>query len=278
MEKLRASTPIEPHVKLEAQGRLLYVRTVGAKEGPRFRGRGDVVCFSHNSRMRLMRKFSRLMSPNHPGYRSKVTFLTLTTRAHLHPRVLKRLAQKLFKRISRKYPRLSIIWRLEFQKRGAPHLHCVLYNAPWVDRLWLVSSWSEIIQQPNPIVDLRRVKGQRQLLSYVSKYLAKVDDATSLDIGTKNAVEFGRYSGMKESVGRIWGVWNADCLPFDVLERASVPLGGSWWMIRRYCQKFYDHLSDDDLAGFTVFVDDPYHALQHIVGLSKSFGDYSLPV
>lgn len=278
MEKLRTPIPIEPHVKIEAQGRLLLVRTVGAKEGPRKRQRGDIVGFSHNSRMRLLRKFSRLQSPDHPGYRSKVTFLTLTTRAHLHPRVLKRLAQKLFKRISRKYPRLAIIWRLEFQKRGAPHLHCVLYNAPWVDRLWLVSSWSILIEQANPIVDLRRVTSHRQLTSYVSKYVAKVTDSTLLDIGTKNAVQFGRYPGMKESVGRIWGVWNADSLPFDVLERASVPLGGSWWMIRQYCRKFYDHISEDDYAGFTVFTDNPYHALQHIVGLSKSFGAYTLPV
>lgn len=278
MEKLRTPAPVEPRVIIEAQGRLLYVRTVGAKEFRVKRGRGDVVGFSHNSRMRLMRKFSRLMSPDHPGYRSKVTFLTLTTRAHLHPRVLKRLAQKLYKRISRKYPRLAIVWRLEFQKRGAPHLHCVLYNAPWVDRSWLVASWSLLIKQSNPIVDLRRVKGQRQLTSYVSKYVAKVGDNALLDIGTKNAVAFGRYPGMKDNVGRIWGVWNADCLPYDVLEQAAVPLGGSWWMIRRYCQKFYEHISDDDLAGFTVFTDDPYHALNHIVGLSKSFGEFSLSV
>jgi hypothetical protein len=218
------------------------------------------------------------MSPDHPGYRSKVSFLTLTTKAHLHPRVLKRFAQKLFKRISRKYPRLSIIWRLEFQKRGAPHLHCVCYNAPWVDRAWLVSAWSVLVEQENPIVDLRRVKGGRQLISYVSKYLAKVDDNTLLDIGTKNAAEFGRYPGMKESVGRIWGVWNANCLPYDVLDTVNVPLDGSWWMIRRYCQKFYDHLSDDDLAGFTVFTDDPYHALAHIVKLAKSFGEFSIVV
>jgi hypothetical protein len=215
------------------------------------------------------------MSPDHPGYRSKVSFLTLTTRAHLHPRVLKHLAQKLYKRISRKYPRLSIVWRLEFQKRGAPHLHCVCYNAPWIDRTWLVASWSELIEEPGPIVDLRRVRGGRQLISYVSKYLAKVDDNTLLDIGTKNAVVFGRYSGMKESVGRIWGVWNAKCLPFAELEVANVPLDGSWWMIRRYCQKFYEHISDDDLAGFTIFTDDPYFALKHIEKLSLSFGAYA---
>lgn len=278
MNRLRTPPPIQPHVKIEAQGRLLYVRTVGAYDGPRIKQRGDVVGFSHNSRMRLLRKFSRLQSPESKGYRSKVSFLTLTTRAHLHPRVIKNLAQKLFKRISRKYPRLSIIWRLEFQKRGAPHLHCVLYNAPWVDRFWLVTCWSQLIEQKNPIVDLRRVKGHRQLTSYVSKYVAKVGDSSLLDSGTKNAVQFGRYSGMKENVGRIWGVWNADCLPYDVLDEAAVPLDGSWWMIRQYCQLFYEHITDDDLAGFTVFTDDPYHALKHIVGLAKSFGSYSIAV
>lgn len=276
--KLNTPKPVTPHVHIEAQGRLLYVRTVGAMDGPRVKHRGDIVGFTHNSRVRLFRKFSRLQSPDHPGYRSKVTFLTLTTRLHLHPRVFKRFAQLLFKRISRKYPRLAIIWRLEFQKRGAPHLHCVLYNAPWIDRKWLISAWGVLIDQVNPVVDVRRVKGHRQLTSYVSKYVAKIGDSTLLDIGTKNAATFGTWAGMKVTVGRFWGVWNADCLPYDVLDEARVPLGGSWWMIRRYCQKFYDHIGDDDLAGFTVFTDDPYHALRHIVALSKSFGEYSIDV
>lgn len=272
---LQTSPTITPHVRIEAQGRLLYVTTVAAKDGPKIRSRGDVSGFSVGSRIRLLRKFARIESPDSPGYRSNVSFLTLTTREHLHPRVFKRLAQSLFKRISRKYPRLAIVWRLEFQKRGAPHLHCVCYNAPWIDRDWLVASWSQLIKQDRPIVDLRRVKSGRQLISYVSKYVAKVGDASLLDIGTKNAVAFGRWPGMKDSIGRIWGVWNAGCLPYARLEVAKVPMDGSWWLIRQYCRKFYEYISDDELAGFTVFTDNPYFALKHIEKLSQSFGAYA---
>lgn len=272
---MKTPSKVAPHVRIEAQGRLLYVQTFGAKEGPFRRSRGDISGFSVGSRIRLLRKFHRLECPDSPGYRSQVSFLTLTTREHLHPRVIKRFAQKLFKRISRKYPRIAVVWRLEFQKRGAPHLHCVVYNAPWVDRLWLVASWGEIVGQENPVVDIRRVKSGRQLTMYVSKYVAKIGDDTLLDIGTKNAVSRGRWDSMKENIGRIWGVWNSRCLPWAELEVTRIPLDGSWWMIRRYCQKFYEYISDDDLAGFTIFTDDPYFALGHIEKLCRSFGEYS---
>jgi hypothetical protein len=226
--------------------------------------------------MRLLRKFARLEIVEGDGYRSKVSFLTLTTKIHLHPRVIKRFAQRLYKRISRRYPSLSVVWRLEFQKRGAPHLHCVLFNAPWVDRAWLVAAWGELVSQENPVVDIRRVKSSRQLISYVSKYVAKLGDGSLLDIGTKNAGAFGRWDGMGEGVGRIWGVWNAKGLPFARLDTTLVPLDGSWWLIRGYCRSFYEHISDDELSGFTVFTDDPYHALAHIERLAKTFGQYSI--
>lgn len=269
------SQGLPPHVRIEAQGRLLHVSTFGAKDGPLRRSRGEVNGFSIGSRIRLLRKFHRLHSPESHGYRSKVSFLTLTTLVHLHPRVIKRYAQSLFKRISRKYPRIAVIWRLEFQKRGAPHLHCVVYNAPWIDRSWLVASWGEIVGQVNPVVDLRRVKSGRQLTMYVSKYVAKLGDSSLLDIGTKNAATDGQWVDMKQNIGRVWGVWNANCLPFAELVMQRVPLDGSWWMIRRYCRKFYEHISDDDLAGFTIFTDDPYFALNHIVKLARSFGEYA---
>jgi len=274
----QTSQKIQPHVKIEAQGHLLHVRSVGARDGPKIKRRGTVEGFSHQSRMRLFRKLARVKAPDHPGYRSNVSFLTLTTRVHYHPRVLKHLAQLLFKRITRKYARLSVVWRLEFQKRGAPHLHCLLYNAPWIDREWLVANWGELVDQEKPVVDIRRVKSYRQLMSYVSKYVAKVGDSSLLDIGTKNAAAAKIWDGMPRNVGRLWGVWNADCLPFAELEKGVVPLDGSWWMIRQYCRKFYNSIWDDEESGFTIFVDDPYHALRHIVKLAESFGAYSIAV
>lgn len=269
-------TVVTPHVKVEAQGRLLHVTSHGG-DHERFLGRrGKVLTFSKGSRMRLLRKFARLEVVEGEGYRSKVSFLTLTTQRHLHPRVIKKFAQRLFKRVSRKYPSLSVVWRLEFQSRGAPHLHCVCFNAPWIDRVWLLASWGELVGQVNPVVDIRRVKSSRQLISYVSKYVAKVGNSSLLDIGTKNAADYGRWDGMGEGVGRVWGVWNADCLPYAELQVRFVPLDGSWWMIRGYCRKFYEHISDSELSGFTVFTDDPYHAMRHIEQLAKTFGQYAL--
>ena len=68
----------EPHVRIEAQGRLLYVKALGQSDDFWLgRGsRGRVQTFSVGSRMRLLRKFARLKVIEGQGYRSKVSFLT----------------------------------------------------------------------------------------------------------------------------------------------------------------------------------------------------------
>ena len=47
---------------------------------------------------------------------------------------------------------LIMVWKLEFQARGAPHFH--LYMSPPLDsgfRRWLSRSWSEVVDHPDPV-------------------------------------------------------------------------------------------------------------------------------
>lgn len=269
----KTSAKENPRVEITAQGRLLQVKAVGLDvDVPRGRGRGDVSVFTRQSRMRLLRKLARMSPAAVNGYRHRVTFLTLTARLFYHPREFKKYMQTFFKRLGRKAPRLAIVWRLEYQKRGAPHVHCIVYNAPFVDKKWIQEKWGQVIGQERPFTRIEAIKSYKHLVNYASKYAAKVEDG-GFNIGTylTDGVNVSVYG--HKSPGRVWGVFNKDCLPYAEKNSASVPLDGSWWMLRSYCCKFYPWVWENGEGGFTVFADDPYHALRHMVEMSMFFAN-----
>lgn len=262
-----------PHVKLEAQGHLLTVRSVGIdREWIGKCKRGNVDRFSQASRKRLLEKLARLKPPQYDGYRYRVSFLTLTTQKIFHPRLAKDYLASFFKRVARKFPHMSAVWRLEFQERGAPHFHAVLYNAPYIAKEWIQKSWGEIIEQDEPFTRIERVKSYRHLMFYAGKYMAKVVEEVVLSSGAYLTGEGKDLYGPDDTIGRHWGVYNAAMLPYDEKTEGTVPLDGSWWLIRRYCTKFWSWLEPETEYGFTIFTDDPYHALDHIRKLALTFG------
>lgn len=267
---------VQARVKIEAQGRLLQVRATLDEDEIRRGGglRGGVTEFSYQSRVRLFRMIARLKQPESKGYRSRVSFLTLTTQDILHPRVFKVFLFRLFRRLRKKFPGTAIIWRLEYQQRGAPHAHCILYNAPYIDKVALQAVWGAIVGETMPFTRIQLVRAYKSLTSYVAKYVGKVDLSCGFNSVTYSDRSEGVSAADLESAGRIWGVYNRGALPYDELVEDWIPQGGSWYMIRRYCQYFYPFLEDDDTCGFTVFSDDPYHMLAHIVRLAETFGLY----
>lgn len=260
-----------PRVEITAQGRLLVVRAIGLGVDVPIGGkRGDITVFSKSSRLRLLKLLARVSPPKVDGFRHRCTFLTLTSREFFHPREFKRLMQVFFKRIGRKAPKLSAVWRLEYQKRGAPHVHCIIYNAPFIDKIWIQEAWGEIIGQERPFTRIESVKSYKHLMSYASKYAAKVE-TVGFNIGaylTENP-EVSREG--VESAGKVWGVYNRVCLPFADKKVVVLPLDGSWWMLRRYCCKFYPWIDESGEGGFTIFADNPLHSLEHMVRMSKMF-------
>ena len=236
--------------------------------------RGTVTDFSQQSRMRLFRLIARIKTPDSKGYRSKVSFLTLTTKQVFHPRVFKNFLFRLFRRLRRQFPLTAVIWRLEYQKRGAPHAHCILYNAPYIDKAKLQSVWGEIVGEEVPFTRIEMIRAYKTLTAYVGKYVGKVDSSCGFNSVTYSDRSEGVSLEELKSAGRIWGVYNRAALPLDEILTDWIPHDGAWWMIRRYCIRFFSFLEEADNMGFTVFCDDPYHALRHIVRLSKSFGLY----
>jgi len=144
--------------------------------------RGTVSTFSSASRRRLMRLFARVRE-DLPGH-----FVTLTwQREDVSVLEHKRAMSVLRKRIARAFPASWYVWRLEFQKRGTPHAHLIVYGVDDPGD-WFAENWVDITRQDTIVLDWHLGKlgnGNRhctQELSgkgaqiYCAKYLAKRSD------------------------------------------------------------------------------------------------------
>lgn len=260
-----------PHVEIVAQGRLLTVKAVGLElDMPHGRGRGNVEEFTKQSRLRLLRKLARISPPEVDGFRHRCTFITLTARKFFHPRQFKDFMRAFFKRLGRKAPRLACVWRLDYQKRGAPHCHLIVYNCPFIDKEHIQEIWGDIIGQEKPFTRIESIRSYKHLVNYAARYAAKVSNG-GFNIVTYQAVGENVAEYVRKSPGRVWGVFNDICLPYAEITSVKVPLDGSWWMLRRYCLKFYPWVWENSEGGFTVFTDDPYHAAKHMKEMSAYF-------
>jgi hypothetical protein len=121
---------------------------------------------------------------------------------------------KVFKqRLLRAFPELAGLWKLELQKRGAPHYHLMLFGLQsgreeWIKfRLWVALNWYQVVGSGDIMhwqagTSVNKVKNVKGFKSYLSKYLAK-------------DVEF------EDAPGRCWGVigsieqYEGDAVVFD---------------------------------------------------------------
>lgn len=152
---------------------------------------------------------------------------------------------------------------MEFQKRGAPHFHMILYNAGYIKKESIQQSWGDVIGQDKPFTRIERINNYRQGLSYCAKYLGKVEDS--------GFINGSNLTDGEESIGRRWGVFNREGLPWADIVESQLPLDGSWWLIRSYCAQFWDVLEERDYLGFSLFLDEPELALNHIKSLSRQY-------
>lgn len=88
----------------------------------------------------------------------------------------------------------SIFWFLEFQARGAPHLHYFYTDyLPWFD---CANRWAEAVRQPEIVKSCSKFEkiraGRRGVISYARKYAAKQDQKLVPE----------NY----DNVGRFWGI------------------------------------------------------------------------
>lgn len=143
--------------------------------------RGRVRGLSPRSRLRLQVRINR--SAFKVGH---VWFLTLT-----YPRefpahcVAKDDLRAFLKRISRKWGKRGAIWRIENQKRGAPHFHIVLFLSAAVPERefveWVARSWHAVVGSGDENhlhygAKTELFRSARGVASYCSKYVSKQEE------------------------------------------------------------------------------------------------------
>lgn len=133
--------------------------------------RGEVTCWSQRSRVRMIRTLAGLdYAPLFaPGRTPAMVTLTLpgdwVTVAPTGP-AFKRLFATWRRRYEKSWGPLACVWKLEFQARGAPHLHlftipphgervcrcsdCGRPGRALAFRQWLSHSWADVVAHPDP--------------------------------------------------------------------------------------------------------------------------------
>ncbi len=127
-------------------------------------------------------------------------------------RIFKQQLKVFRTRLERKLEKLGVrcwsaLWWLEFQERGAPHVHITFFNCKisretrerlrkWVGRAWAtaVENPNELEQQKNINAGTKVEKMRKKHFGYAAKYASKMQQKQVPE-------EF-------EQVGRFWGFWN----------------------------------------------------------------------
>jgi len=87
-------------------------------------------------------------------------------------KILSHAWKTIVKRLRYHHPQepIQYLALVEATKNGEPHLH-ILYRGPYVKQSLLSEAMEEIAA--SPIVDIRRIRGLREVIRYVAKYVTK---------------------------------------------------------------------------------------------------------
>ena len=180
------------------------IEFVGGKERRRKGGgkRGKITGWSRASRRRMYYTIGRIRRSALP------IMITLTYPAEFPARSgeWKDNLRRFWQRLKRRFPRAGMVWKLEPQKRGAPHYHLLVWGVPWglyEFRKWVSQAWYEVVGSGDVrhlIAGTRveQVRSRRGVMCYAGKYIGKVTDG---DCGW-------------DEPGRYWGVKGAECIPW----------------------------------------------------------------
>jgi len=189
--------------------------------------RGRVKGFSKASRRRLQRKLA--MVQRSASINALFTTLTYPAEFSCDYQHWKRDLRAFFKRLRRKFPKAAGIWRLEFQKRGAPHFHLLIWGVPfgWDLKLWLSRVWFEVVGSGDEKhlragTNVQRIRNWRHMMAYASKVLGRVNVIAGEMSKQEQAIgdEVGRWWGVEFRGDIPWG----DLVVFEVTNHEACTL------------------------------------------------------
>ena len=156
----------------ELPGDMLRAKAAAYREHTR----GTIQGFSRASRRRLLARLQEV-DQRRLLHRPLMVTLTYPKDWPASPEVWKADLRAFGKRLRRRYPDAAIIWRLEAQERGAPHYHLLVFGVRFLPHEWVGQAWAEITGgNAGACARVERVRSWRGVVSYASKYLAKLDD------------------------------------------------------------------------------------------------------
>ncbi len=206
-------------------GSIRVSRSSSERRGKRpenWQPRKSSVAWSDKSRVKMLERFSTLDYSPFGDESTILAFLTLTYPSNWQvvaptSAVSKRHLLNLRKRFEREFKRpFFALWKMEFQRRGAPHFHLLAPIPKGPDfKDWLSRNWVEVVNHPD---ETDRAK---HLLAGTGVDKAK---GTVADTAQRVSYYFSKHSsankGPKEyqntppdewvqsgSVGRFWGYW-----------------------------------------------------------------------
>jgi hypothetical protein len=197
--------------------------------------RGRIDGFSADSRRRLRERLHAIRRD------AKGVFLTLTYhQTRPSPDRAKRDLDVFWKRLRERYGGehvggISAVWKMEPQKRGAPHFHLIVYGidfipAQEVSRIWHDVTAEESSQHAQSGVDVESaVNEDGKLQTYLAKYMAETYE------GWPGAEPGDPWANM----GRWWGSLGREHLPVAEWEPEGVALH------QREAQKLIRELLDE---------------------------------
>lgn len=263
------------YLKIDFQGHLVKCSLKGGVTRPPPEKRGQITGFSVASRNRLLEKFARFKRPAHS------TFLTLTYGARFpNPQDAKADLRALLERLRRRQgcEQSSGVWKIELQKRGAPHFHIIFFDLPFIAKKEIKKMWGEITGRrwrkarkdfakvtavrrvrklkavaalkKYPFTRIEAIRSWNGIMNYCSKYLAKVTPTPVL--GENDGFIYLSYL---HGMGRVWGIWNKNNLPFAELKQVIFPfLSRPFTKFRRIACLIYPPLLMQEAPGFKLFV------------------------
>ena len=269
----------ERGVTVERQGSVFKVSIEGGGGGGGGGGARGVVCgMSRASRRRLIDLCQRLepvpVRQGAPWCGSRIDLTYPGDECEL-PRVSETKAhyRAFTERMRRRWPHVSAVARLEFGGKGGrqynPHWHFAAFGMPYIDVEDLRAWWRDVIQSAEPPrVGIGAIRYHRELLAYVSKYVAKeggeltvcryphatVDTATGEVTGVDG--ELVQPDG-RIATGRVWRVHNRKCLPLAEKSVDVVAFGDWIHDVRRAARHRWPHVGERWWCGFTLYTDTP---------------------
>lgn len=163
----------------------------------------------------------------------------------------------------RKWPLAQGLWKLELQRRGAPHFHIIVDLCAGCNikrfRQWLDAAWARIAHQNDKYggrfaCRAEIVTSERHARNYVAKYMTKPNFAPVDSDGVISTPE-----SLGESIGRQWGLIgkpNCDATEERAISRACVrymQLRASMELKKRGARGWWALANPQSEQGWTVY-------------------------